>query len=129
MKKPLKCVKRQIDNGARAYWVCPSHDESDVLNVAAAEDRHRALVRCFGNKAGLVHGRMKGIEKDKVIDKFATGKINVLVATTVIEVGVDVPEATVMVIEHAERFGLGINWCSPLRVPELDEALNSPIAY
>ncbi|MBH89472.1 MAG: ATP-dependent DNA helicase RecG [Magnetovibrio sp.] len=106
LEEAIKGVKRQIDNGARAYWVCPLVDESDVLNVAAAEDRHRALVRCFGNKVGLVHGRMKGIEKDKVIDKFATGKINVLVATTVIEVGVDVPEATIMVIEHAERFGL-----------------------
>ena len=106
LDEAINGVKRQIDNGARAYWVCPLIEESDVLDVAAAEDRHQALSRHFGNKVGLIHGRMKGIEKDKVMAKFAAGEINVLVATTVIEVGVDVPEATIMVIEHAERYGL-----------------------
>ncbi len=106
LEKAIKGVKRQIQNGARAYWVCPLIEESDVLDVAAAEDRHQALTQIFGDKVGLVHGRMKGVEKDKVMAKFAAGEINVLVATTVIEVGVDVPEATIMVIEHAERFGL-----------------------
>ena len=81
-------------------------EESDVLDVAAAEDRHRALKQIFGGKVGLVHGRMKGPEKDKAMAAFAAGELSVLVATTVIEVGVDVPEATIMVIEHAERFGL-----------------------
>jgi ATP-dependent DNA helicase RecG len=99
-------VKRQVDQGARAYWVCPLIEESDVLDVAAAEDRHRALGQVFGDRVGLIHGRMKGPEKDKVMAAFATGDLSVLVATTVIEVGVDVPEATIMVIEHAERFGL-----------------------
>ncbi len=99
-------VKRQVDQGARAYWVCPLVEESDVLDVAAAEDRHRVLQQVFGNRVGLVHGRMKGPEKDKVMAAFAAGELSVLVATTVIEVGVDVPEATIMVIEHAERFGL-----------------------
>jgi ATP-dependent DNA helicase RecG len=99
-------VKRQIDKGARAYWVCPLIEESDVLDLAAAEDRYLSLANVFGNKVGLIHGRMKGAEKDKVMSKFATGEITVMVATTVIEVGVDVPEATIMVIEHAERFGL-----------------------
>ncbi|MBT7136346.1 MAG: ATP-dependent DNA helicase RecG, partial [Rhodospirillaceae bacterium] len=99
-------VKRRVVEGGRAYWVCPLVEESDVLDVAAAEDRHRALEQVFGDKVGLVHGRMKGPEKDKAMATFAAGEISVLVATTVIEVGVDVPEATVMVIEHAERFGL-----------------------
>ena len=74
--------------------------------MSAVENRHRELSYIFGKKVGLVHGRMKGTEKDKIMSAFATGKIKVLVATTVIEVGVDVPEATIMVIEHAERFGL-----------------------
>ena len=102
----IGAVKRRVDEGGRAYWVCPLIEESDVLDVAAAEDRHRALVQVFGDKAGLIHGRMKGPEKDRVMAAFVSGEIAVLVATTVIEVGVDVPEATVMVIEHAERFGL-----------------------
>jgi ATP-dependent DNA helicase RecG len=101
-----KAVKRRVDEGGRAYWVCPLIEESEVLDVAAAEDRHRSLGQMFGDGVGLVHGRMKGPEKDKVMAAFASGEIDVLVATTVIEVGLDVPEATVMVIEHAERFGL-----------------------
>ena len=106
LEQAVQGVKRQVEQGARAYWVCPLVEESDVLDVAAAEDRHRALKQIFGGKVGLVHGRMKGPEKDKVMAAFAAGELSVLVATTVIEVGVDVPEATIMVIEHAERFGL-----------------------
>ncbi len=106
LEQAVQGVKRQVEQGARAYWVCPLVEESDVLDVAAAEDRHRALKQIFGGKVGLVHGRMKGPEKDKAMAAFAAGELSVLVATTVIEVGVDVPEATIMVIEHAERFGL-----------------------
>jgi len=102
----IGAVKRRINDGGRAYWVCPLIEESEVLDVAAAEDRHRSLQQLFGERVGLIHGRMKGQEKDKVMAAFAGGDIEILVATTVIEVGVDVPEATVMVIEHAERFGL-----------------------
>jgi ATP-dependent DNA helicase RecG len=72
----------------------------------AADERFRALAAVFGPRVGLVHGKMKGADKDRAMEKFARGPVDVLVATTVIEVGVDVPEATVMVIEHAERFGL-----------------------
>ena len=86
--------------------MCPLVEESEKLDVAAAEDRHAALAAMFGGRVGLVHGRMKGPDKDKVMASFMTGGIDVLVSTTVIEVGVDVPEATVMVVEHAERFGL-----------------------
>ena len=101
-----KAVKRSMDAGASVYWVCPLVEESEVLDVAAAEDRHAHLQALFGDTVGLVHGRMKGKEKDAAMEAFATGKTRILVATTVIEVGVDVHEATVMVIEHAERFGL-----------------------
>jgi ATP-dependent DNA helicase RecG len=94
------------DGGRRVFWVCPLVAESEALDLAAAEDRFAALERRFPGRVGLVHGRMKGPEKDAAMAAFAEGRIRILVATTVIEVGVDIPEATVMVIEHAERFGL-----------------------
>ena len=99
-------VSRALDAGAKVFWVCPLVEESEVIDAAAAEDRHAQLAKLFGARAGLVHGRMKGAEKDAVMEAFAEGSVDVLVATTVIEVGVDVPRATVMVVEHAERFGL-----------------------
>ncbi|HTU12574.1 MAG TPA: ATP-dependent DNA helicase RecG [Allosphingosinicella sp.] len=97
---------RHIAQGRQAYWVCPLVEESEASDLAAAEERARLLQLRFGDKVGVVHGRMKGPEKDAVMDSFASGRIAVLVATTVIEVGVDVPNATLMVIEHADRFGL-----------------------
>lgn len=102
----IEGLKRQINNGARIYWVCPLVEESEVLNVTAAEERYQILESTFGDKVGLIHGRMKADEKDAVMQKFVDGKLSILVATTVIEVGVNVPEATIMVIESAERFGL-----------------------
>ena len=102
----VEAVRRAMQSGARVYWVCPLVEESDVLDVAAAEERYGALSHTFGDKVGIVHGRMRAAEKDAVMARFQSGEISLLVATTVIEVGVDVPEATVMVIEHAERFGL-----------------------
>lgn len=99
-------IDRQIKSGVRAYWVCPLVEESEILDLAAAEERYQLLQSRFGDQVGLVHGRMKPAEKDAVMDKFSKGDISILVATTVIEVGVNVPEATVMIIEHAERFGL-----------------------
>ncbi|MEJ2027468.1 MAG: ATP-dependent DNA helicase RecG, partial [Limibacillus sp.] len=99
-------LKRALDGGARVYWVCPLISESENSDLAAAEERLQHLRKVFGEKVGLVHGRMKGPERDAVMTAFKAGEVTVLVATTVIEVGVDVPEATVMVIEHAERFGL-----------------------
>jgi ATP-dependent DNA helicase RecG len=98
---------RHIADGGQAYWVCPLVEESQTTDAAAAEERARVLKVRFGeDKVGLVHGRMKGPEKDAVMAAFASGDIAVLVATTVIEVGVDVPNATLMVVEGAERFGL-----------------------
>lgn len=99
-------VQRLMSRGAQVFWVCPLVEESDVLDVSAAEDRYAMLNAHFGGQVGLVHGKMKTAEKDAVMDDFVSGKIRVLVATTVIEVGVDVPGASAMVIEHAERFGL-----------------------
>ncbi len=100
-------VGRAINNGARAFWVCPLVEENEQLDLAAAEERHGSLSRVFGaDHVGLVHGRMKVKEKDAAMEAFVDGRTKVLVATTVIEVGVDVPEATIMAVEHAERFGL-----------------------
>jgi ATP-dependent DNA helicase RecG len=99
-------LKRKIADGERIYWVCPLVEESDKLDLTAAEDRYTLLEKIYGDRVGMVHGRMKPLEKDQVMQKFANGDLDILVATTVIEVGVNVPEATVMIIEHAERFGL-----------------------
>ncbi len=102
----VDAVDRALKRGAQVYWICPLVEESENSDLAAAEDRFRALEQRFGDRVGLVHGRMKGPDKDAVMARFAAGETGVLVATTVVEVGVDVPNATVMVIEHAERFGL-----------------------
>jgi len=99
-------VARALDEGRRAYWVCPLVEESESIDLAAAEERYAALKKRFGAAVDLVHGRMRGADKDLAMERFAAGETRLLVATTVIEVGVDVPEASVMVIEHAERFGL-----------------------
>jgi len=99
-------VGRALAEGRRVYWVCPLVEVTENTDLAAAEERFAALKERFGAMVDLVHGRMKGGEKDLAMERFAAGETRLLVATTVIEVGVDVPEATAMVIEHAERFGL-----------------------
>jgi ATP-dependent DNA helicase RecG len=106
LNETIIAVGRALERGERVYWVCPLVEESEAVDLAAAEQRFRELQQRFGDVADLVHGRLKGAEKDAAMARFATGETRLLVATTVIEVGVDVPEATVMVIEHAERFGL-----------------------
>ncbi|MGB3846784.1 MAG: ATP-dependent DNA helicase RecG [Sphingopyxis sp.] len=100
-------LARHLAGGAQAYWVCPLVAESETSELAAAEERAALLGERLGaDRVGLVHGRMKGPDKDAVMARFQAGEIGVLVATTVIEVGVDVPAASLMVIEHAENFGL-----------------------
>lgn len=99
-------VRRALDKNQKIYWVCPLVDESEVLDLAAATDRFETLNKKFPDQVALVHGKMKGTEKDRMMEDFLNGKYRILVATTVIEVGVHVPDATIMVIEHAERFGL-----------------------
>ena len=102
----IEAVERALEDGRRVYWVCPLVAESETVDLAAAEERYEDLKKRFGDQVELVHGRMRGAEKDRAMARFAAGAARILVATTVIEVGVDVPEASVMVIEHAERFGL-----------------------
>ncbi|HEX8258134.1 MAG TPA: ATP-dependent DNA helicase RecG [Allosphingosinicella sp.] len=102
----VDALARHIARGAQSYWVCPLVEESEASDQAAAEERAQVLRLRFGDKVGLVHGRMKGPEKDAVMAAFQRGDIAVLVATTVIEVGVDVPNATLMIVEGADRFGL-----------------------
>ncbi len=106
LSEVIDAVDRARSHGERVYWVCPLVEDSEIVDLAAAEERFEALKQRFGEQVGLVHGRMKGADKDAAMDAFARGDSSILVATTVIEVGVDVPEATVIVIEHAERFGL-----------------------
>jgi ATP-dependent DNA helicase RecG len=102
----VEAVGRGLRDSQRVYWVCPLVEESETVDLAAAEDRFAFLKERFGAAVGLVHGRMKGADKDAAMARFAAGETQLLVATTVIEVGVDVPAASVMVVEHAERFGL-----------------------
>lgn len=99
-------IGRAIASGTQVYWVCLLVEESEQLDLAAAEERHADLAKRFGDRVGLVHGRLAGKEKDRVMAEFASGALSILVSTTVIEVGVDVPNASIMIIEHAERFGL-----------------------
>ena len=102
----LKRLKARISEGAQAFWVCPLVEESEHLDIMSAQDRHAELKKEFGEQVALVHGRMSASEKQSVMNQFLSGETKILVATTVIEVGVDVPAATIMIIEHAERFGL-----------------------
>ncbi len=102
----VAAVGRALAREAKVYWICPMVEESETADLAAVEERYKALAPLFPGRVGLVHGRMKPADKDRAMAGFAGAKLDLLVATTVIEVGVDVPEASVMVIEHAERFGL-----------------------
>jgi len=102
----LAACGRAMARGARIYWVCPHVAESEMLDVAAAETRFAELRERFGDVVALAHGRLDVSVREAALGRFARGEAQLLVATTVIEVGVDVPEATVMVVEHAERFGL-----------------------
>ncbi|HTH95936.1 MAG TPA: ATP-dependent DNA helicase RecG [Stellaceae bacterium] len=99
-------VGRALASGTKIYWICPLIEESETSDLAAVEERHAMLRTMFVERVGLLHGRMKAAERDRVMSDFAQGSTDLLVATTVIEVGVDVPAATIMIIEHAERFGL-----------------------
>src|SRR5205085_5570957 len=105
----MEAVGRALSAGKLVYWICPLVEESEAEgtdHLTDATKRFESLQKRFGDKVGLVHGQMKGTEKDRVMAQFASGEIGLLVATTVVEVGVDVPAATIMVIENAERFGL-----------------------
>ena len=102
----LAGIARALDRGEQIYWVCPLVAESELVDLAAAEARFAMLHERFGDRIGLAHGRQDAVVRDAALARFAAGETRLLVATTVVEVGVDVPEASVMVVEHAERFGL-----------------------
>src|SRR5690606_33694382 len=99
-------LRKAIAEGQKVYWICPLVEESEELDLTSAEDRFASLARVFGDQVGLVHGRMAAKDKDAAMQAFRAGETRLLVGTTVVEVGVDVPDATIIVIEHAERFGL-----------------------
>ncbi|MET4898931.1 ATP-dependent DNA helicase RecG [Sphingomonadaceae bacterium jetA1] len=138
----VNALGRHLSDGGQAYWVCPLVEESEKSDLAAAEMRAESLRARFGERVGLVHGKMKPAEKDAVMEAFAGGRLGVLVATTVIEVGVDVPNATLIVIEHADRFGLaqlhqlrgrvgrggGLSRCLLLRGSQLSETSRARLA-
>ena len=106
MERLIDRIRVQLAEGAQVYWVCPLIESSEQSELAAAEERHAHLAQIFGNTVGLLHGALTAKEKDTTMAAFASGDLKILVATTVIEVGVNVPNANIMVIEHAERFGL-----------------------
>ncbi len=106
MPTVLDGIARKLDEGAQVYWVCPLVEESEVMDLAAATERFLDLRNHFGDRVGLAHGQQPPEVRDAALAAFAAGTVRLLVATTVVEVGVDVPQASVMVIEHAERFGL-----------------------
>jgi ATP-dependent DNA helicase RecG len=106
LNEAMDAVGRALHAGKLVYWICPLVEESETVNLTDAEARFESLKARFGDKVGLVHGKMRGPEKDQVMAQFVAREIGLLVATTVVEVGVDVPAATIMVIENAERFGL-----------------------
>ena len=118
-----------VKEGKKAYWICPLVEDSDQSDLVSAEGRHAALTEQLGATVGLVHGRMSGPDKDAAMAAFKEGKTRVLVATTVIEVGVDVPDATIIVIEHAERFGLAQLHQLRGRVGRGDEASSCILLY
>src|SRR5580658_92124 len=106
LEEVIDAVGRALSAGKLVYWICPLVEESETVDLTDAQARFDSLQARFGDKVGLVHGQMRGADKDRVMAEFAAGEIGLLVATTVVEVGVDVPAATIMVIENAERFGL-----------------------
>ncbi|WP_414897672.1 ATP-dependent DNA helicase RecG [Rhodovulum sp. YEN HP10] len=106
MDEVVAHLQKAVAEGRQAYWVCPLVEESEVSDLTAAEERFKRLRAVFGEKVGLVHGQLPPAEKDAAMRAFQQGETSVLVATTVIEVGVDVPNASIMVIERAEGFGL-----------------------
>ncbi|RDJ12978.1 ATP-dependent DNA helicase RecG [Rhizobium grahamii] len=122
-------LKSALAEGKKAYWICPLVEESEESDLMSVEERHATLVSSLGPGIGLIHGRMSGPEKDAVMMAFKNGEIRLLVATTVVEVGVDVPDATIMVIEHAERFGLAQLHQLRGRVGRGDEASTCILLY
>ena len=122
-------LSRVMERKEQVYWICPLIEESELVDLAAANARYEALKKIYGNQVGLVHGQMKQEEREKVMQQFQQGELQILVATTVVEVGVNVPNATVIVIEHAERFGLAQLHQLRGRVGRSDQASSCILLY
>ncbi len=122
-------LRAALKDGKKAYWICPLVEETEESDLMSAEERHAVLSQMLGANIGLIHGRMSGPEKDAAMLAFKNGETRLLVATTVVEVGVDVPDATIMVIEHAERFGLAQLHQLRGRVGRGDEASTCILLY
>ncbi|TCM75326.1 ATP-dependent DNA helicase RecG [Rhizobium sp. BK068] len=122
-------LKSALAEGKKVYWICPLVEESEESDLMSVDERHATLVSSLGPGIGVIHGRMSGPEKDAVMMAFKSGEIRLLVATTVVEVGVDIPDATIMVIEHAERFGLAQLHQLRGRVGRGDEASTCILLY
>ena len=106
MQNVVEGLGRAIEKGEQIYWVCPLVEDSDLIDLTSAEERFRHLSALYGSRVGLLHGKMNAKDKEAISENFKRGGLDILIATTVIEVGVDAPGATIMVIEHAERYGL-----------------------
>jgi ATP-dependent DNA helicase RecG len=122
-------VRRAVSKGDQVYWVCPLVEESELLELTAAEERFESFKAILGDRVGLIHGRMSGPDKDAIMERFYDGALSVLIATTVIEVGVDAPNATIIIIEHAERFGLAQLHQLRGRVGRSDKASSCILLY
>ncbi|MES2905702.1 MAG: ATP-dependent DNA helicase RecG [Pseudomonadota bacterium] len=129
MSEVIGGLQRLVKQGGRAYWICPLIEESENSDLAAVESRFEDLQKIFGQHIALLHGRMKSADKDAAMQRFASGEAQILVATTVIEVGVNVPEATAIVIEQAERFGLAQLHQLRGRVGRSDKASSCILLY
>mgnify|MGYP003330804128 CR=1 FL=1 len=110
LDKIIAAIKRALKNNEKIYWICPLVDQSDILNLSAVEERYKQFKNIFSDFGdhivAMVHGKMKQEKKDQILKDFLTGKSKLLLATTVVEVGINVPDATIMIIEHANKFGL-----------------------
>ena len=106
LNETIISLEKTINEDKKIYWVCPLIEESEKIDLAAAEDRYKSLKKHYSDNVLLIHGKMKADEREQIMHEFKHGDTKILVSTTVIEVGIDIPEATVMIIEHAERFGL-----------------------
>ncbi|MCP4183881.1 MAG: ATP-dependent DNA helicase RecG, partial [Hyphomicrobiales bacterium] len=122
-------IASAVKDGQKIFWICPLVEESEELNLTSATERYDSLNRQLGAPVGLIHGRMATADKDSAMEAFRSGETRILVATTVVEVGVDVPDATIMVIEHAERFGLAQLHQLRGRVGRGKEASNCILLY
>ena len=125
----IKSLERLINKNEKTYWVCPLIEESEKIDLAAAEERFQQLNNIYKGKVGLVHGKMKTEDREKVMTEFKNSEKMILVATTVIEVGIDVPDATFMIIEHSERFGLSQLHQLRGRVGRSDKLSNCLLLY